>query len=126
LIDIAGGTNCFPELAARSRQEERIVHDLDEVIRRDPDIIIGSWHGQPLQFAQIEARSGWRHMSAVINGEVHEIEAALIQQPGPGALTQGLDALHRIVEFWRERRSRMFHTAFVPSMTAVDASERVA
>ncbi len=126
LIEIAGGTNCFPELASRPHQEERIVHDLDEVLRRDPDIIVGSGRGKA-QLGQIGSREGWAQMRALIHGEVHEIDAALIQQPGPVALTHGLDALHRIVELWRDRTSRMFRTTFLPAVTPVEpVSERVA
>jgi iron complex transport system substrate-binding protein len=128
LIDIAGGINCFPDLAARHRQEERIVGDLDEVVRREPDIIVTAWNGKQSRLELIESRDGWKHLPAVVNGEVHEIDASIIQQPGPAALTQGLDTLHRIVESWRERRTRVFHTAFVPRvMSAVaDPAERVA
>ncbi|MFL6547146.1 MAG: ABC transporter substrate-binding protein [Povalibacter sp.] len=128
LIDIAGGANCFPELAARARQEERIVHDLDEVVRREPDIIIGAWNDKPFQTERVESRAGWKHVPAVVNGEVHGMDSSLFQQPGPAALTHGLDALHRIVENWRERRTRMFQTAFVPNAVkaASGAEERVA
>jgi iron complex transport system substrate-binding protein len=127
LIDIAGGANCFPELASRHRQEERIVSDLDEVVRREPDIIVASWNSKPFRPEHIESRAGWKHLPAVVNGEVHELAASFIQQPGPVALTHGLDALHRIVETWRERRTRMFHTAFVPGgRVTASAAERVA
>ena len=129
LIDIAGGVNCFPDLAIRHRQEERIVSDLDEVVRREPDIIVTAWNGRQSRLENIESREGWKHLPAVVNGEVHEIDASLIQQPGPAALTHGLDTLHRIVESWRERRTRVFRTAFVPTTltTAMsDPAERVA
>ncbi|HKE95188.1 MAG TPA: ABC transporter substrate-binding protein [Povalibacter sp.] len=129
LIDIAGGTNCFADLAARSRQEDRIIYDLDEVVERAPDIIIASWIGKTFQAGRIEARSGWRRIPAVINGELHEVHSSQLQF-GPAALTEGISELHRIVERWRERRTRVFQTAFVPYTTHAPrgemASERVA
>jgi iron complex transport system substrate-binding protein len=127
LIEVAGGVNCFPELAARSRRDERVVQDPDKVAQREPDIIVALANAQSFDRARV-TRANWKHVPAVMNGEIHSIDPALIQQPGPVALTQGLDALHLIVESWRERRTRVFHTAFKPvAMTAVDGpTERVA
>lgn len=126
LIEIAGGINCFSDRTS-SRQEDRIVHDLDEVARRAPDIIIASWTDKAFQQGRIEERRGWRRIPAVVNGEVHGVEPSLLQ-PGPAALTEGLNELHRIVENWRERRTHMFRTAFMPVVTAQSesAAERVA
>lgn len=124
LIAIAGGTNCFAELARHRRAEERVVADPDEVVNREPDIIVASWNGKSFRRDAIEGRSGWDSIPAVRDGEVHEIRSSWILRPGPAALTDGLDALHRIVEVWRERRSRMFHTPM--SIERAEAAERVA
>ncbi|HEY5810332.1 MAG TPA: ABC transporter substrate-binding protein, partial [Povalibacter sp.] len=124
LIEIAGGINCFSELTS-SRQQDRIVHDLDEVVRRAPDIIIGSWAGRAFKPGRVEQRKGWRRIPAVINSEVHEIDPSLLQ-PGPAALTDGLNELHRIVESWRERRTRMFRTAFVPGTVPASQGDAMA
>jgi hypothetical protein len=35
---------------------------------------------------------------AVCRGAIHEIKSCLILQPGPAALTDGLAAIHRIIE----------------------------
>ena len=43
LVGLAGGEDCFPELAGASLAKERIIKDPLEVVRRAPDIIIGSW-----------------------------------------------------------------------------------
>ncbi|HMN46625.1 MAG TPA: ABC transporter substrate-binding protein [Povalibacter sp.] len=124
LISIAGGTNCFAELARHRRTEERVVADHDDVVSRAPDIIIASWNGKPFRRDAIERRNGWQAIPAVRDGEIHEIRSSSILQPGPAALTDGLDALHGIVELWRERRGRMFHTPM--SVERVEAAERVA
>ena len=124
LIAIAGGVNCFPDLARHRRAEERIIADRDEVVRRSPDIIIGSWSGKPFCRDAIEGRSGWSAIPAVRDGEIHEIRSTTILQPGPAALTDGLHALHRVIEVWRERRERMFHTPI--GVETVAETERVA
>ena len=124
LIAIAGGANCFPELACHSRIEARIVADSQEVVRRAPDIVVGSWNGKPFRREAIGQRDGWCSIPAVRDGEIHEIRATSILQPGPAALTDGLDALHRIIDLWRERRGRMFHTPI--GTESVAEAERVA
>jgi iron complex transport system substrate-binding protein len=71
-----------------------------EVVRRAPDIILGSWCGKKFRPAQVAARDGWQNIPAVRNGELHEIKSPLILQPGPAALTAGLDALSRVIQSW--------------------------
>ncbi len=124
LIAIAGGTNCFADLARHPRAEQRILQDSDDVVRRAPDIIVSAWNGKPFRRESIEQRSGWHAMPAVRDGEIHEIRATSILHPGPAALTDGLDALHRIVDLWHERRGRLFRTPI--ALDTVEAAERVA
>jgi iron complex transport system substrate-binding protein len=100
LIGIAGGDDIFPERAAASLARERIVGDSDEVIARAPDIIIGSWCGKKFRPENVAARKGWAAVPAVRDGELHEIKSPIILQPGPAALTDGLDALHAIISRW--------------------------
>ncbi len=103
LIGIAGGDDCFPELAAESLGKDRIIADPDEVVARRPDIIIGSWCGKKFRPERVKARPGWDGVPAVANDDVYEIKSALILQPGPAALTDGLDALHEIIAWWVAR-----------------------
>ena len=100
LLQIAGGNDIFPEHAAMPLARDRILRDPSEVIRRSPDIIIGSWCGKKFRPEQVASRSGWSGISAVRDGELHEIKSPIILQPGLAALTDGLDALHRIIERW--------------------------
>jgi iron complex transport system substrate-binding protein len=100
LAGIAGGLDIFPERAASSLARDRIVADPQEVIRGRPDIIIGSWCGKKFRPERVAARPGWSEIPAVRDGELHEIKSSLILQPGPAALTDGLDALHAIVARW--------------------------
>lgn len=103
LVSIAGGDDIFPELAACSLGKDRVVTDAGEVIRRSPDIVIGSWCGKKFRPERVAARPDWNRIPAVINGELHEIKSPIILQPGPAALTDGLDALHRLIRDWALR-----------------------
>jgi iron complex transport system substrate-binding protein len=101
LIEIAGGEDCFGELAMQPLAGGRIIHDPAEVVRRRPDIIIGSWCGKKFQPRLVAARAGWDAIPAVQHGQVFEVKSPLILQPGPAVLTDGLDALVGIIHAWR-------------------------
>jgi len=100
LIGIAGGDDCFPELAVQSLGKDRIIADPLEVVRRQPDIIIGSWCGKKFRPSWVAAREGWACVPAVVDHQLFEIKSADILQPGPAALTDGVDQLHRIISQW--------------------------
>ncbi len=99
LIRIAGGDDVFPELSEKSLGRDRIIADAGEIVRRQPDLILGSWCGKKFRPETVAARSGWHAIPAVRNGHLYEIKSPIILQPGPAALFDGLDALHgRIAE----------------------------
>ena len=100
LIGIAGGDDCFPELAVQSLGKDRIISDPLEVVRRQPDIIIGSWCGKKFRPPWVAAREGWASVPAVVDHQLFEIKSADILQPGPAALTDGVDQLHSIISQW--------------------------
>ena len=106
LVRIAGGDDLFPERAAMPLARDRILADPAEVARRAPDIIIGSWCGKKFRPDRVAARAGWDAIPAVRDGELHEVKSPLILQPGPAALSDGLDALHRIIADWALRPPR--------------------
>jgi len=103
LIHIAGGDDCFPELAKESLGKNRIIADPMEIVRRQPDIIIGSWCGKKFRSSLVAARDGWQDVPAVKNEQLFEIKSADILQPGPAALTDGVNQLHRIITDWAKR-----------------------
>jgi len=103
LIRSAGGDDVFPELAEQSLARNRIIADPAVVVRRAPDIIIGSWCGKKFRPDKVAARPGWEAMPAVRDAQLHEIKSPIILQPGPAALFDGLDALHRIIAAWKPR-----------------------
>jgi len=96
LVEIAGGDPIFPELRDGKLGKERIVTS-EEVVRRNPDIIVASWCGKAVKTERIRSRDGWSSVNAVRNGRIHEIKSAYILQPGPAALTEGLRQLHEVI-----------------------------
>jgi iron complex transport system substrate-binding protein len=104
LVGIAGGDDIFPARAAASLAKDRILADPAEVIACGPDLIIGSWCGKKFRPERVAARPGYDAIPAVRNGELHEVKSPIILQPGPAALTDGLDALHALVARWAAKQ----------------------
>ena len=92
LIEIAGGREAFPDLADKKSARDRILTP-DRVIAAAPDVILASWCGKKVRPERIAARPGWDAIPAVQDGRIVEIKSSLILQPGPAALTEGLDAI---------------------------------
>jgi iron complex transport system substrate-binding protein len=105
LIAIAGGDDCFAELGRQSLGKNRIIANPQEVILRNPDIIIGSWCGKKFRPETVAQRPGWDAIAAVQNKQLFEIKSPDILQPGPAALGDGVAQLHRIVMEWSQRTS---------------------
>jgi iron complex transport system substrate-binding protein len=105
LISIAGGDDCFSELALMPMGKDRIIADSQTIVDRAPDIIIGSWCGKKFRAEKVAARLGWQDIPAVKNKQLFEIKSADILQPGPAALTDGVAQLHRIVQQWQEQHA---------------------
>ena len=107
LIAAAGGVDCFADRARGVTARERFVTP-EEVVARDPELVLASWCGKKFRPEKFEARPGFAAITAVRRGALFELEASVILQPGPAALTDGLDRLealiHRSVEDRPERR----------------------
>jgi iron complex transport system substrate-binding protein len=101
LIEVAGGQDVFAELAERRSASERIVA-ADAVVARDPQIILASWCGKPVDAAVIAARRGWSTLAAVAAGEIHELDGADVLSPGP-SLVHGLRRIHEIIQAFQAR-----------------------
>jgi iron complex transport system substrate-binding protein len=97
LIAVAGGVDIFPELAGRKSASDRVTTP-EAVIARAPELIIGSWCGKKFSKDKVAARPGFDAIPAVRNRKLYEIKSALILQPGPAALTDGLLALENIIQ----------------------------
>lgn len=97
LVELAGGNPIYPELRHAKLGKDRIV-TLEETAGRDPEVIIASWCGKAVRTPKIAARPGWGAVSAVRNNHLYEVKSALILQPGPAALTEGVRQLHGIIQ----------------------------
>jgi iron complex transport system substrate-binding protein len=105
LITIAGGDDCFPELAIMPMGKDRIIADDQSIVSRAPDIIIGSWCGKKFRPEKVSQRAGWESIPAVKNNQLFEIKSADILQPGPAALTDGVTQLHQIIQQWQSKHA---------------------
>jgi iron complex transport system substrate-binding protein len=99
LIEIAGGIDIFADRRHQGAAKDRIV-TAEEVVEREPDLIIGSWCGKKFRPERVAARPAFEQTPAVQRQELYEIKSSLILQPGPAALTDGLAGLQRIIERW--------------------------
>src|SRR5213595_3022032 len=97
LIEIAGGEDVLPKLRFQQAAKDRII--LPDVVREAaPDVILASWCGKKVVPDRIRQRPGWSEIPAVRNNRIVEIKSPLILQPGPAALTDGLDAIVKAVQ----------------------------
>jgi iron complex transport system substrate-binding protein len=100
-IVIAGGVDAFPERSTQHSARERIIADPMEVVRRAPDIIIGSWCGKKFQPDALRSRAGWEAIPALKNNMLFEIKSPDILSPGPSVITEGLRQISDIVARWQ-------------------------
>lgn len=100
LIEIAGGSNVFADRSRGKLAQQRVV-TFDEVVARAPELCIGCWCGKPFDRARFEARPGFADLPAVVDGHVYELPPEIVLQPGPAALSDGLDALVSLIGAWR-------------------------
>lgn len=100
IIEICGGDDVFKEHREFHDAKRRILADNSEVIRRAPDIMLASWCGKGFKKEKVLAREGWQDIPAVKNNRMFDIHSSIILQPGPAALTDGLEIIMRICDNW--------------------------
>ena len=103
LMGLAGGDDCFPELAQMPMGKDRIIASGQIIVDRQPDIIIGSLCGKKFRPEKAAAREGWQYVPAVRTQQIFEIKSADILQPGPAALIDGVAQLHQIFQQWEAK-----------------------
>ncbi len=101
IIEICGGVDIFKEEQA-ALAKERIIAENDQVIRRNPEIILASWCGKSFKKEKMLQRKGWDAIQAVKTDRIYEIKSEIILQPGPAALMEGIPQIHRILQNWNE------------------------
>src|SRR5882757_6245263 len=99
LVEIAGGIDIFADRRKQGAAKDRVV-TVEEVVAREPDLIIGSWCGKKFRPDRVVSRAGFGQVPAVRHQDLYEIKSSLILQPGPAALTDGLAELQRIIGRW--------------------------
>jgi iron complex transport system substrate-binding protein len=102
LIEIAGGHDVFAELKDRRAARDRVVDPAD-VVRRDPQIILASWCGKPVDRRAIVTRAGWTEVSAVRDDQIHELDGSDVLSPGP-SLMSGLRQIHEVVQAFQSTK----------------------
>ena len=96
LIEIAGGQDIFSNKSHGKLAIDREIQWFD-VIEKNPDVILASWCGKPVDIDSIKKREGWNQITAIKNNRIHEIDSSIILQPGPACLTDGLQALESLI-----------------------------
>ena len=96
LIEIAGGEDIFANKSHGKLATEREIQWSD-VIEKNPDVILASWCGKPVDIDSIKKREGWNQITAIKNNRIHEIDSSIILQPGPACLTDGLKVLEQLI-----------------------------
>ncbi len=96
IIELAGGEDIFHDRARQKMAKDRIV-DADTVRTANPDVMLASWCGKPFELDIVTARAGWNTVSALQQGRVHEVDPAIILQPGPACILAGLPELTRLI-----------------------------
>ena len=96
LLELCGAVDVCAESRAQHGAKGRI-YAPQEVARRDPEVVVASWCGRKAKREKIRARPGWADVTAVKEDQLYEVKSALILQPGPAALTDGVAHLQRIV-----------------------------
>ena len=105
LVEIAGGEDVFSARSHSQGATGRIVEHPREVVKKDPEIILGSWCGKKFRPERVASRPGWDAISAVRENQLFEIKSADILQPGPAALTDGVRQIHEILRRSLDRAS---------------------
>src|SRR5205085_12595995 len=77
LVEIAGGVDIFADRRNRSAAKDRLV-TVEEVIAREPDLIIGSWCGKKFRPERVATRAGFDRIPAVQHQDLYEIKSSLI------------------------------------------------
>lgn len=104
LVEIAGGEDVYKENSKESLAKNRIIEYQEEVIQKNPDIILASWCGKKFKPNKMIKREGWDKIRAIQEDEVYEIDSSIILQPGPASVSEGLEILHRIFKNWIEKQ----------------------
>ena len=106
LITLCGGIDVFEENKQYQDAKRRILEDPNEVLKRKPDVLIASWCGKMFKPEKVKVREGWGEAPFVKENRMYEIHSAIILQPGPAVLTEGVKELNCILDVVSEQLSK--------------------
>lgn len=96
LVEACGGEDIFRNKATGVLAQDRFV-DPNEVVKKDPEVILACWCGKKVDMESIKSRPGWESISAVKKNQIYELDPAIILQPGPALFEEGLDQIEEIL-----------------------------
>lgn len=105
VVTICGGEDIFAEDAAGAMARDRFV-SWESVCQGNPDIILASWCGKPVNIESFEKRSGGEKLAAVQSGDIYELPPEVILQPGPALFKDGLKMVDDIFTKWENEGGR--------------------
>ncbi|MBD98743.1 MAG: cobalamin-binding protein [Verrucomicrobia bacterium] len=100
IVQICGGIDLFHHLSEESLAKDRIIKDAQEVVDSNPDIVLVSWCGKMFKPKRMFERFHWKSIKAFQTDDYYEIPSSVILQPGPAALSDGIDQIHGIFKQW--------------------------
>jgi len=103
VVELCGGENIFQENSSAILAKDRFVSH-DEIIIRNPDIILACHCGKKVKLDKIKSRSGYESINAVIHNQLIELEPEIFLQPGPAVILDGIDQIIEIFKNWRSKR----------------------
>ena len=106
LVELAGGIDIFKSLSKQSLAKDRIIKNSDEVVALNPDIILASWCGKKFKPIKMLERKDWSNIKASKDKEIYELDSAIILQPGPASVSEGLEQMHQIFKKWAEKNQQ--------------------
>jgi len=103
IIEICGGETLFSDKCRQYDARNRIITNSNEIIEADPDIILASWCGAPFKKGRMLRRERWNEITAVKNDMLFHIDSAIILQPGPASITDGINIINTIFDEWEAK-----------------------
>lgn len=93
LIEITGAIDFYSNATGESSLAKDRIVSVKDVAGFNPDAIIGSWCGKPVNYEWIQSQNEWSSTNALKNKQLFEIDSSVILQPGPALFLEGMDRL---------------------------------
>ena len=94
LLEIAGADDVFKARARGKSAKERFISE-QELLTADPELIFACWCGKPFDREAFLKRPPIAQLRAAQDNQIYEVPPEIILQPGPAALTDGINFLEK-------------------------------